>query len=96
LVSLINASVENFSRACAARTSTTGIGKVNTLLFRCVKDVLIIGTAKAGSTLDADRERSHVSITDQLLINEVYGRGLGSSEIPNPAPRASTWNISLE
>jgi hypothetical protein len=59
LVSLINASVEDFSGACAARASTAGIGEINALLFSSIKDVLIIGAAEAGSTFDADRERSH-------------------------------------
>ena len=71
LISLINASFEDLASACAARTSSTGIGQINALLLGCIEDVLIIGATKAGSTLDADCERSHDSIRDQLLDNEV-------------------------
>ena len=96
MVSLINASVEDFACACAARASTAGIGEINALLFSSIEDVLIIGAAKAGTAFNADRERSNDSLTDQLLVNEVCGSGLGSSEIPNAALRASPWKISLE
>jgi len=71
LVSLINASVENLAGTGTASTRTAGIGEVNALLFSGIEDVLIIGTAEAGSTFDADRERSHDSVNDQPLANGV-------------------------
>ena len=83
LVSLINASVEDFACACAAGASTAGIGEINALLFSSIEDVLIIGAAEAGSTFDVDRERSHDASRDQTLFNEIEQHGLRSSEIPN-------------
>ena len=84
LVSLINASVENLAGTGTASTRTAGIGEVNALLFSGIEDVLIICAAKAGSTFDADLERSHEAVKALLLDNEICQGSLGSSEIPNP------------